>query len=298
MKGLLRYLLVVVTVSAVTGCELFNAIIEPSHISLADESDARLVFSEHEDSYSVAFKTNSSWFAVSDSYWCEIEPAEGDKSMTEIIVKVSRNSGTDDRVAVVTLSTEDKNESVVIQVSQDKMPVLSADVEYYEIPQEGGQIAVRFQYNVSYDVSISEDASWISEMTAKSVSSAIHEFFVEPNLEEKTRSAIIKFTDSSKGNTETIEVFQFGVPPRQDLVLKVTHVNDVFAVPEFNDGLSGMIYWDYEGDSSDFGSFEEYWYNSLTGEKTVTFELRGYQEEFYVEFSDIKGLVEIDLSGL
>ena len=301
MKGFFRILLLAAAVSYAVGCELFNTLIEPSHISLVNDSDSELVFSEYEDSYTVAFTTNSSWFAVSDSYWCEIEPAEGDKSISELIVKVSRNTGTEDRVAVVTLSTEDKNESVVIQVSQDKMKVLSVDVGYYEIPQEGGRMAVRLQYNVNYDISISEDASWISEVTTKSVSSAIHEFVVEPNLEEKTRSALIKFTDRSRDNTEVIEVFQYGVPPRQDLVMKVTHVNDVFVLPEFNDDLSGMIYWDYwdyDGASSDFGSMEEYDYGSPSGEKTVTFELRGYQEEFYVKFPDIKGFVEIDLSGL
>ena len=80
--------------------------------------------------------------------------------------------------------------------------------------------------------------------------------------------------------------------------MKVKHVNDVFYVPEFNDGLTGMIYWGLDGQGDPYGSGIGYNYGQSGGEKVVTFDLTGYHNKFTTEFENIKGIVEIDLSGL
>lgn len=284
--------------SSLSACEMLVTMINQSYITLDNVENERVMFDEYEDSYQVMFSTNSSWKAVSHAEWCRVEPTEGDESTTVLTVTVDKNTMPDDRKAAIVLSTDDSNARAIFNVVQGQMTVLSVEDADYELPDEGGTFKVSLQYNVDYYVSIPSGTPWIKHVVSKGVSSSVHKFTVEPNLEEVSRTATVSFVNRADSSRETFKVFQHGLPPKRNLVLKVTHVNDIFNVPVFNDGLSGMVYWDADSSGDPFGTFVGYRYSSHDSEKTVTFDLTGYHNKYTVEFDGIKGLVEIDLSGL
>ena len=154
------------------------------------------------------------------------------------------------------------------------------------------------QHNVRYTVNIPADVRWIQKKSTKAISTTTHVFTVDANPEEVSRTAVITFMDTSREWTETVKVFQHGLPPKRNLIMKVKHLNDVFYLPQFNEGLTGTIYWGMDGKSDPFGSGIGYNYGQSGGEKEITFDLTGYHNKFTTEFQDIKGIVEIDLSGL
>lgn len=298
MKRLLKILMYVLVPTLLTACEMMVTLIEPSSINLENVSDDKLPFDEFEDSFTVKFSTNSSWKVTSDSEWCRVSPSAGSKSVTEVTVTVDRNMVPEERRAVVIIATDDSESRAIFNVVQGQMTLLSAEDADYEVPDEGGTIKVVMQHNVKYNISIPSDAKWIQKKATKVVSSTVHEFTVDANLTEVSRSTVITFKESGGDGVGTVKVFQHGLPPKRNLVMKVKHVNDVFYVPEFNDGLTGMIYWGLDGQGDPYGSGIGYNYGQSGGEKVVTFDLTGYHNKFTTEFENIKGIVEIDLSGL
>ena len=297
MKRLFKILICVLVLPALSACELMVTLIEPSSINLENVSDDKLSFDEFEDSFTVKFSTNASWKVVSDSDWCKVSPSSGSKSVTEMTVTVDRNMIPEERRAVIVLSTDDSESRAIFNVIQSQMTLLSGEYQEYEMPDEGGTLKVVLQHNVKYNISIPSDAKWIQKKATKAVSSTVHEFIVDPNLTEVSRSTVITFKESGGDGVGTIKVFQHGLPPKRNLIMKVKHVNDVFYVPEFNDGLVGTIYWG-DGQGNPYGSGIGYNYGQSGGEKVVTFDLTGYHNKFTTEFENIKGIVEIDLSGL
>lgn len=298
MKRLFNILLLTAVLSSLCGCEMLVELMDQSFITLDNVEDDKLSFGEYEDSFEVIFSTNSSWKAVSHSEWCRVEPSAGNKSDTKVIITVDKNTISDERKAAVVLSTDDSNARVIINVVQNQMTVLSAEDSDYELPDEGGTFTVSMKHNVKYKVSISSGTPWIKQVVTKAVSTSVHKFTVEPNQTEASRTATVSFLNVSDGSKEIVKVYQHGLPPKRGLVLKVTHINDIFNVPVFNEGMTGMVYWYAESAGDSFGTFVGYRYSQPDTEKTVTFDLNGYHNKYKVEFNDIKGIVEIDLSGL
>lgn len=297
MNRLLKILIYVLVLSSLAACEMMVTLIEPSTIKLENVSEDKISFDEFEESFSVKFSTNSSWKVTSKSDWCKVTPSSGSKSVTEVTVTVDRNMEPEERKTAVIIATDDSESRAILNVIQAQMTLLSAESADYEMPDEGGTLKMVFQHNVKYNISIPADAKWIQKKATKAVSSTVHEFTVEPNLTEVSRSTVITFKESGGDGVGTVKVFQHGLPPKRNLVMKVKHVNDVFYVPEFNEGLIGTIYWgDGQGDT--YGSGIGYNYGQSGGEKVVTFDLTGYHNKFTTEFESIKGIVEIDLSGL
>ena len=297
MKRLFKILICVLVLSSLSACDMMMTLIEPSSVKLKNVPNDKLTFDEYEDSFLVRFHTNSSWRATSDSDWCKITPSEGDESVTEMTVTVDRNSVPEERKAVVILSTKDSESRAIFNVIQNQMSLLSVADADYVLPDEGGNILVTLQHNVKHYISIPNGVKWIQKVASKAVSTTVYEFAVEPNLTEVSRSTVITFKENTEKTSAVFKVFQHGLPPKRNLIMKVKHVNDVFYVPEFNDGLVGTIYWG-DGQGNPYGSGIGYNYGQSGGEKVVTFDLTGYHNKFTTEFENIKGIVEIDLSGL
>lgn len=297
MKRLFNILLSVSMLSSLAACDLMMTLVEPSSITLNYVNEDKVTLGEYEETYTLRFSTNSSWRATTDSEWCTVSPSRGDKSVTELTVKVAKNTVPDARRAVVILSTEDSQSRAILNVIQEQMTFVSAADADYELPDEGGNFQVSLQHNVKYKTSIPSDAPWIKLKATKAVSTTVHDFSVDPNPTEIPRTATVTFTSVSGEVTESVTVFQHGLPPKRNLVMKVTHSNDIFNVPLFNEGLTGMIYWGIDAPGDSFGSVVGYDYGQSGEKKVVTFDLTGYHNKFIVEFQDIEGIEEIDLSG-
>ena len=298
MKVLQKIFISVLVLSSLSSCEMMMTLIEPSSIKLKNVPNDRLSFDENEDSFVVKFSTNSSWRVTSDAEWCRMTPSSGNSTVTELTLTVDKNMVPEERKAVVILSTDDSESRAIFNVIQDQMTLLSVDDADFELPDDGGTIKVELKHNAKYYVSMPSGVKWISKKASKAIATTVHEFVVEPNPTEVSRSAVISFRENTEKAVETIKVFQHGLPPKRNLIMKVKHVNDKFYVPEFNEGLTGMIYWGIADQGDPYGSGIGYNYGQSGGEKVVTFDLTGYHNKFTTEFENIKGIVEIDLSGL
>lgn len=174
--------------------------VEPTSITVAPAATTR----------TLSVSTASSWTATSSDTWFTFSPASGNGD-GQITVSITENAGEAGQEAParngsITVTAGGKN--VKISVSQNKEAVVFAVVgDTAAIPAGGGKLNVKVTHNVSYQVSIPSDASWITQALTKAPVTDDLVFNVDVNMEDKDRSARIAFTPSG-GEAQYVTVTQ------------------------------------------------------------------------------------------
>jgi len=115
----------------------------------------------------LSFTTNKDWsINVSqlggDVSWCTVFPNKGKAGENQVLVKVIRNEGVDDRNVVLNLAAGDLTKSIV--VTQKQKDAITLTTAKFEVDKNGGEIQVEVKANVTYEVVIPEQyQSWIRE---------------------------------------------------------------------------------------------------------------------------------------
>lgn len=115
----------------------------------------------------LSFTTNKDWsIDVSQSggnvSWCTVFPNKGKAGENQVLVKVIRNEGVDDRNVVLNLTAGDLTKSIV--VTQKQKDAITLTTAKFEVDKNGGEIQVEVKANVTYEVVIPEQyQSWIHE---------------------------------------------------------------------------------------------------------------------------------------
>ena len=276
--------------------------VETDTLELLNKANEEMVFLASGGEKTVVLVTDSDWTAESDAQWCKVSPEEGTAESAKIKMTVEANGKAEEREATITVSIAAKSLQMKV-IQREKKSILLEEADFV-IDAEGDVFEVELKHNVEYEVEFSDRVSWIREVKSKKMSKATHEFEVEPNDSPDERSVEIIFICEDEDIEEVVSVVQKGVEKdsgkeeeEKYFMFSVTASGTDFVMPYISGGFTGYVYWG-DGTSSPFSSdLEGYRYDNDT-DHTVEMKLSGSSEDFVVEFKDIKGLVQIDLSKL
>lgn len=292
MKHMIRFVRLFLLAGMLSACNHL-AEVETDTLELLNKANEEMVFLASGGEKTVVLVTDSDWTAESDAQWCKVSPEEGTAESAKIKMTVEANDKAEEREATITVSTAAKSLQMKV-IQREKKSILLEEADFV-IDAEGDVFEVELKHNVEYEVEFSDRVSWIREVKSKKMSKATHEFEVEPNDSPDERSVEIIFICEDEDIEEVVSVVQKGV--EKYFMFSVTSSGTDFVMPYISGGFTGYVYWG-DGTSSPFSSdLEGYRYDNDT-EHTVEMKLSGSSEDFAVEFKDIKGLVQIDLSKL
>ncbi len=119
-----------------------------------------------EEDVFITFKANVDWTAeVKDAEWLTITPSKGtaDKGQIKLIAEASQEKEPRTGVVLVTAGTAQKE----FKVTQGQVNAFSLVEESAELDCKGGEVELKVMTNVPYEVTIPEDATWITKAATK-----------------------------------------------------------------------------------------------------------------------------------
>ena len=127
-----------------------------------------------------------------------------------VVINVQPNDTYEERQAVITLTDPEDGTILSFKVVQKQNDAILVDKPDYLIPEEGGEISIKVQSNVSYSVEIPSDASWLTKVSPSTrglVSSTIV-LKADKNNTGDERGTTIKLIDQETGTTTQFTVKQ------------------------------------------------------------------------------------------
>lgn len=159
----------------------------------------------------LSFTTNAEWtLSCSDTRavptWFDVNPKSGPAGThTVTITTVEPNELYDDRSGFVKIACGGVERSVmVIQKRKDAILLTQSK---YELPKEGGTIAVEVKSNMDYTATI-QQPEWIHQAGTRGLSATTYRFVVDASEEATTREGQILFQAGDL--TETVHISQAG----------------------------------------------------------------------------------------
>lgn len=202
---------------------------------------------------------------------------------------VSPNEGHDGRAAVIrVVAGKIERQVEVMQLQKDAIVVHGSEVN---LSHEAGIFVLTVGSNVTYEVKTSAD--WISLSQTKAFEEKDLVFSYTANSLPMKRTATIALTDGSI--TQFVDVIQDY--DAVEYVLSYTHDNSFVKLPSISgENISGNIFWG-DGQQAVFGMTDTHQYAS-SGTWNVQLEFVGSSNGVEIEFQNIDGIQEIDLSGM
>ena len=145
--------------------------------------------------------SNVSWTASSNADWCTVSPESGNKNGV-ITVTVAENDSNEDRMAEVTICSE--NVTRVVTVKQELGDVIEVDVEEVTFDCLSGSAVVKVTSNVSWTVESNEDWCTVAATSEEMISDIV--VSVTMNDGTSAREAVV--TIKSENRSKTIKVCQ------------------------------------------------------------------------------------------
>ena len=221
-----------------------------------------------------------------DVDWIEEVPGQNGEKHT---FSVSRNEGYENRAAVIkVVAGKIEKEVEVMQLQKDAILIQGSEVN---LSHEAGIFTLTVGSNVSYEVRTSAD--WLTFSQTKAFEEKDLVFSYTANSTPAERTATITLTD---GNiTQFVDVVQdYEV---MEYVLSFTHDNSFIKLPVVSgENIAGTIFWG-DGQQETFGMTDTHQYAS-SGTWKIQMEFVGSSNGVEIEFQNIDGIQEIDLSGM
>ena len=141
----------------------------------------------------------------SNANWCSASI-----QVSSVVITVQPNDTYEERQAIITLTDPEDGTILSFKVVQKQNDAILIDKPDYLIPEEGGEISIKVQSNVSYTIEIPSDASWLTKtlpLTRGLVNSNIV-LKADKNNTGDERGTIIKLIDQKTGTTTQFSVKQ------------------------------------------------------------------------------------------
>lgn len=186
-------------------------------------NDLTFESSQSSNSISVGGVDLSGFTTSSSESWCTAV-AYG----TNLTVTVQANDTYDERKAFVTIIDPEDQTTISFRVLQKQNDAIKIDGSTFSVPEEGGNLSIKVQSNVNYEVEIPESASWLKVSTraaTRGLASSTIDLTAEKNNTGDEREAIVKVTNSDSKITS-----QFTV--KQELTPYITIDKEVFDMDE------------------------------------------------------------------
>ena len=195
-------------------------------------NDLTFESSQSSNSVTIADADLTGFTITSSELWCTAA-AQGKK----LNVTVQANDTYGERQATVTVTDPGDQTSITFKVLQKQNDAILIDGSTFTVPEEGGDVSIKVQSNVKYNVEIPSEASWLKISTKAStrglVSSTI-DLTAEKNNSGDERKTVVKVTNTDSGASS-----QFTV--KQELTPWFTIDKDEFTIDEFGDEVSVTV---------------------------------------------------------
>ena len=178
-------------------------------------NDLTFESSQSSNSVTIADADLTGFTIKSSELWCTAA-AQGKK----LNVTVQANDTYGERQATVTVTDPGDQTSITFKVLQKQNDAIIVDGSTFSVPEEGGDVSIKVQSNVKYDVEIPSDASWLKK--------------AEKNNSGDEREAIVKLTNTDSGTSS-----QFTV--KQELTPSFTIDKEEFSIDELGDEVSVTV---------------------------------------------------------
>ena len=145
----------------------------------------------------------------SSELWCTAA-AQG----KVLSVTVRENDTYDDRQATITVTDPGDQTTITFKVMQKQNDAILIDGSTFVVPEEGGDINIKIQSNVNYEVEIPASATWLTKSTRASTRGLGSTIVLtaEKNNSGEEREAIVTFIDKESGVSSKITIKQSLTP--------------------------------------------------------------------------------------
>ena len=195
-------------------------------------NDLTFESSQSSNSVTIADADLTGFTIKSSELWCTAA-AQGKK----LNVTVQANDTYGERQATVTVTDPGDQTSITFKVLQKQNDAIIVDGSTFSVPEEGGDVSIKVQSNVKYDVEIPSDASWLKKSTKAStrgLETSTIDLTAEKNNSGDEREAIVKLTNTDSGTRS-----QFTV--KQELTPSFTIDKEEFSIEELGDEVSVTV---------------------------------------------------------
>lgn len=211
----------------------------------------------HNKTVSIGTEDLTKCTVVSSANWCR-PTIEG----SSVSVFVQNNDTYEERKAIVTLTDPEDATTLSFNVIQNQNDAIIVDGKTFEIPEEGGEVSIKVQSNVSYNVEIPANATWLTKSTSstRGLSDSTIKLKADKNNSGDERETVVKLTDSKSGITSEFTVKQ-KLTPVIKLSIESFEVDELGG--EFEVTVNSNIdldielddYWVSLGEKKDNGDF-------------------------------------------
>jgi len=149
---------------------------------------------------------STDWTVGNESDWCTTDVSSGKGNRT---VTVTARAYAELADRNTNLTVRSGGEAKVLTVTQKGKEAIILSKDKFEVPQEGGDLAVQVRSNVTYEVDIPEAyRTWICPMTETraEVSDTTYYFFIDANDTDDSRAGHIVF--SAGALQDTVRIYQ------------------------------------------------------------------------------------------
>lgn len=206
MKKLIVYLLLGIVATSFTACSDNNYTSRLKELIIED-----MTFDHGLSTKTLSFRHEdlSNYECKSSEEWCV---AALDVANSKLTVSVKANETYDSRTATITLADKLDGTLRAFTVTQGQANSIIFDQSSFDVPMEGGTVAVTMKSNVKYEVVIPSDCEWISLAPEAAKSRGMEEstftLVAKENTGYKERTALITVTSKDTGVSGKITVRQ------------------------------------------------------------------------------------------
>lgn len=137
---------------------------EASEITVKTTDLTIPVEGSEEEAFLVEFNAPAAWTATlkEASEWCSIAPNSGAAGDAKLSVYALENELEETRSVTVVITAGAAVKEVVLTQAAVYVPRISVSPQYPVIPLAGGSVTVEVTANLEYEVSVPEDATWLT----------------------------------------------------------------------------------------------------------------------------------------
>lgn len=255
LKSIFVYLLTTIICFGIASC---NKDDYSSPIKGKTVGDMTFESSQSTNSISIGDADLTGFIVNSSETWCV--PSVQGKNLN---VTVQNNDTYGERKATITITDPGDQSIVSFNVVQKQNNAILIDGSTYTVPEAGGDVSIKVQSNVNYNVEIPATATWLTKTTSAStrgLESSTVTLTASANNIGDEREAIVKLTDTTSGTTSEFTI-------KQELTPTFSLDREEIAVDEFGSEVEVIVTSNIAIDVN----FSENWISSSGKTETENF---------------------------
>lgn len=167
--------------------------------------------SDKGDTVSVDIKSNVEFgVQMPDVDWITDEASSRGMSSHTLKYVVAPNEGYDNRSVEIIFYDKNSDLKDTLKIVQAQKDAIVISEKNFSVAQKGGDIEVKINTNVDFEVQIPLDATWITKTVSRALTEKVVYLKVEENTTEESRSTTIVITNTDSKVSDVVTITQQG----------------------------------------------------------------------------------------